>query len=161
MPVAQGTPPDLPGYCAPTVTLMRVGYTSSRSVHVSDFALFRLLIPRCRLVSASYSSRQRFASGFLRIPSHPGHPCRAANTSPCRVCRGLPPPSECALPGARKRGARCRAPLRVASRKGLRNRSASVPDSPKAPCLPSSRGRSWSRVSGSTSASVAAAACRP
>jgi uncharacterized membrane protein len=27
-------------------------------------------------------------------------PCRSANTSPCRGCRGLTPPSECALPGA-------------------------------------------------------------
>jgi len=103
MSVALGRPPDLPGYCAPTVTLMRVGYTSSRPVHVSDFALFRLLVPRCRLISASCSSRQRFASSFLQIPSRPGHPCRAANISPCRVCRGLSPPSECALPGAQKK----------------------------------------------------------
>ncbi|RJG11123.1 hypothetical protein D3879_15820 [Pseudomonas cavernicola] len=28
-----------------------------------------------RLVSASCSSGQRFASGFLRIRSHPRHPC--------------------------------------------------------------------------------------
>ena len=105
MSVALGRPPDLPGYCAPTVTLMRVGYTSSRPVHVSDFALFRLLVPRCRLVSASCSSRQRFASSFLQIPSHPGHPCRAANISPCRACRGLSPPSECALPGAQTKTA--------------------------------------------------------
>jgi NAD(P)-dependent dehydrogenase (short-subunit alcohol dehydrogenase family) len=31
------------------------------------------------------------------------HPCRSANSSPCRVSRGLPPPSECALPGAPKK----------------------------------------------------------
>jgi len=54
-------------------------------------------------LSASCSSRQRFASGFLQIPSRPGHPCRAANTSPCRVCRGLPPPRACALPGAQRK----------------------------------------------------------
>src|ERR1019366_6522945 len=52
-------------------------------------------------LSASCSSGQRFASGFLQIPPRDGHPCRSANTSPCRVCRGLSPPSKCALPGAR------------------------------------------------------------
>src|SRR5271157_1911669 len=51
-------------------------------------------------LSASCSSGQRFAYSFLQIPPHDGHPCRSANTSPCRVCRGLSPPSECALPGA-------------------------------------------------------------
>src|SRR5215469_16011548 len=50
--------------------------------------------------SASCSSGQRFAYCFLQIPSRDGHPCRSANTSPCRVWRGLSPPSECALPGA-------------------------------------------------------------
>src|SRR5215469_13340590 len=51
-------------------------------------------------LSASCSSGQRFAFGFLPIPSRDGHRCRSANTSPCRVCRGLSPPSDCALPGA-------------------------------------------------------------
>ena len=51
-------------------------------------------------LSASCSSSQRFACGFLQIPPRDGHPCRSANTSPCRVCRGLAPPSKCALPGA-------------------------------------------------------------
>jgi hypothetical protein len=51
-------------------------------------------------LSASCSSGQRFACGFLRIPPRDGHPSRSANTSPCRVCRGLSPPSKCALPGA-------------------------------------------------------------
>ena len=54
-------------------------------------------------LSASCSSGQRFAFGFLQIPPRDGHPCRSANTSPCRVCRGLTPPSECALPGAPRR----------------------------------------------------------
>jgi hypothetical protein len=39
----------------------------------------------------------------LRFPPDPASrpaPCRSANTSPCRACRGLVPPSECALPGA-------------------------------------------------------------
>jgi hypothetical protein len=57
-------------------------------------------------LSASCSSGQRFASGFLQIPPHGGHPCRSANTSPCRVCRGLAPPSKCALPGAPKKEGR-------------------------------------------------------
>ena len=52
-------------------------------------------------LSAGCSSEQRFACSFLRIPPRHGHPCCSANTSPCRVCRGLTPPSECALPGAR------------------------------------------------------------
>ena len=82
---------------------MRVGSTALRSVHVSGFAYFGLLTPQCSPSSASCSSRQRFASSFLRTPGHPRRPCRAANTSPCRVCRGLSPPRECALPGAHKK----------------------------------------------------------
>ena len=46
------------------------------------------------------SSGQRFACGFLQILPHDRHPCRPANSSPCRVCGGLSPPSKCALPGA-------------------------------------------------------------
>jgi hypothetical protein len=60
--------------------------------------------PAASPLSAGCSSEQRFAYGFLQIPPHDGHPCRSANTSPCRVCRGLTPPSECALPGAPKKG---------------------------------------------------------
>ena len=56
--------------------------------------------PAAPPLSASCSSGQRFAYSFLQIPPRDGHPCRSANTSPCRVCRGLSPPSECALPGA-------------------------------------------------------------
>ncbi len=40
----------------------------------------------------------------LGLPSDsqsPTTPLPSANTSPCRVCRGLSPPSKCALPGAR------------------------------------------------------------
>jgi hypothetical protein len=64
--------------------------------------------PGASPLSASCSSGQRFAHSFLRIPSRPGHPCRSANTSPCRVCGGLSPLSGCALPGAPKKG-----PLRM------------------------------------------------
>ena len=55
---------------------------------------------RSRLVCGCCSSSQCFACGFLQIPPRGGHPCRAANSSPCRVCRGLAPPSGRAMPGA-------------------------------------------------------------
>ena len=98
-----GTYADLPGYDALTFTLMPVGYTAQRSVQVSGFTDIGLLTPLCRLVYTSCSSGQRFAFGFLQISSRPEHPCRSANSSPCRASRGLSPPSECALPGAPKK----------------------------------------------------------
>ena len=73
---------------------------AAASVQVSGFASIGLLTPLRRLVSAGCSSEQRFACSFLQIPPHDRHPCCSANISPCRVCRGLTPPSECALPGA-------------------------------------------------------------
>ena len=97
-----GTHADLPGYDTPTFTLIPVGYTSQRSVQVSGFNDIGRLAPLQRLISASCSSGQRFAYSFLQIRSHPRHPCRLANSSPCRASRGLTPPSECALPGAPK-----------------------------------------------------------
>jgi len=103
MSVAHGICEDLPGYDAPTFTLIPVGSTSQRSVQVSGFDDIGRLAPLCRLVSASYSSGQRFAFGFLQIRSYPRHPCRSANSSPCRASKGLSPPSECALPGAPKK----------------------------------------------------------
>ena len=104
MPVAHGTREDLPGYDAPTFTLIPVGYTSQRPVQVSGFDDIGRLAPLHRLISASCSSGQRFAFSFLQIRSYPRHPCRSANSSPCRASRGLSPPSECALTGApRKR----------------------------------------------------------
>lgn len=98
--VAQGTREDLPGYDTPTFTLMPVGSTSQRSVQGPGFDDNGRLTPLRRLISASCSSGQRFAFGFLQIRSYPRHPCRSATPSPCRASRGLPPPSECALPGA-------------------------------------------------------------
>ena len=106
--VALGTPADLPGYDALTFTLMPVGFTSRRAVQVSGFDDICRLTPPCRLVSASCSSGQRFAFGFLQIRSHPRHPCRSANSSPCRASRGLSPPSKCALPGAQHKTGRPR-----------------------------------------------------
>src|SRR5665213_1301338 len=68
MSVAQGTPPDLPGYCARTFTLMPVGFTSQRSVQVSGFADIGLLTPLRRLyplpvrqATALPSASSRFA----------------------------------------------------------------------------------------------------
>ena len=69
---------------------------------ISDFEDTCLLLRRVRLVCDSCSSGPRFAIGFLQTPPRGGSPCRSADTSLCRACRGLPPPSECALPGARK-----------------------------------------------------------
>src|SRR5688500_16881704 len=54
---------------------MRVGSTSPRAVHVSGFASFGLLTPRLSPLSASCSSRQRFASGFLQTLGRPKSPC--------------------------------------------------------------------------------------
>jgi hypothetical protein len=104
MSVAQGTHADLPGYCALTFTLMPVGYTSQPSVQVLGFDDIGHLTRLRRLISASCSSGQRFAFGFLQIRSRPRHPCRSANSSPCRASRGLSPPSKCALPGAHRVG---------------------------------------------------------
>ena len=112
MSVALGRAPDLPGYYAPTFTLIPVGYTPHRSVQVSGFSDIGRLAPMRRLVSASCSSGQRFAFGFLQIPSRPRHPCRSANSSPCRVSKGVAPSSECALPGAPKKKGGQEPPLR-------------------------------------------------
>jgi hypothetical protein len=49
----------------------------------------------------------------FRLPSDsrsPGKPLPSANTCPCRLCRGLSPPNECALPGAHQKGPK---PLRI------------------------------------------------
>ncbi len=96
-----------------TFTLMPAAYTPMSSVQVSDFEDIRLLIRHERLVCDFCSSSRRFACDFLQIPPHYGHPCRPADSSPCRACGGLAPPSECALPGARikKTGERSRSPV--------------------------------------------------
>ena len=73
------------------------------SIHESGFVRFSpiclTMLRRC----ASCSSRQRFASSFLQTSGHPENLCRAANTYPFRVCRGLSPPRKCARPGAQKK----------------------------------------------------------
>jgi len=82
---------------------MPAAYTSEPSVQVLDFEDNRLLIRRDRLTCDFCSSSQGFACGFLQIPPRDGHPCRPASASPCRVRRGLSPPSGCALPGAQQK----------------------------------------------------------
>jgi hypothetical protein len=98
--VAQGHPCRSPRVLRTHLHAYACRIYVARSVQVPGFDDIGRLTPLRRLVSASCSSGQRFAFGFLQIRSHPRHPCRSANTSPCRACRGLPPPSECALPGA-------------------------------------------------------------
>src|SRR5690625_1792168 len=83
---------------------MPAASTPTLSVQVLGFEDSCLLTQRDRLVCDFCSSGQRFACGFLQIPPHDGHPCRPANSSPCRVCRGLAPPGECAMPGAQQKG---------------------------------------------------------
>ena len=71
---------------------MPVGFTTHRSVQVPGFGEFGHLTPARRLVSASCSSGQPFASGFLQIRGHLRHPCLWL-TLPLAGCGGLSPPS--------------------------------------------------------------------
>ena len=59
-----------------TFPLMPVGCTSWRFVQVPGVGDRCHLTPPGRLISASCSSGQRFASGFLRILPRRRHPCR-------------------------------------------------------------------------------------
>src|SRR5262249_51631098 len=81
---------------------MPVGSTSQCSVQESGFASIGLLTPLLRLyplpvrqasVLPSASFRFRLAADTLAVRL----------TLPLAVCRGLSPPSECALPGAPKK----------------------------------------------------------
>jgi len=76
-----------------TFTLIPAAFTSVPSVQVSGFEDIGLLTRYGRLVCDFCSSGQCFACGFLEIPPCGGHPCRPADSSPCRACRGLSPPS--------------------------------------------------------------------
>src|SRR2546427_12042373 len=64
---------------------MPAASTPKLSVQVLDFEDIRLLIQLARLICDFCSSGQRFACGFLQIPSRSGHPCRPAIDSPCRL----------------------------------------------------------------------------
>jgi hypothetical protein len=104
-PIAQRQIARSPWYCARTFALMSVGYTPRRSVQVSGFASFGRLTPPRRL----YPLRVPQTSALLPASFRPPvarTPLRSASTSPCRMCRGLSPPSACALPGAPKNAPR-------------------------------------------------------
>src|SRR5690606_35294006 len=101
LPTPARRPSDLPGFSAPpsrlcaSDILRRVPYTY-RALHLLACS------PR-----GAASIRFLFVAPALcfRLPSDlesPQEPLPSANTSPCRVCRGLSPPSRCALPGAPK-----------------------------------------------------------
>jgi hypothetical protein len=77
MLIAHGKRPDLPGYCALTVTLMPVGSTLQRSVQELGFASSGLLTPLRRLyplpvrrasVLPSASSRFHLTMDTLAVP---------------------------------------------------------------------------------------------
>ena len=93
IPVAQGRSVRPPRVMRVTFTLIPAAFTSTPSVQVSGFEDNGLLTRCVRLVCDFCSSGQCFACGFLQIPPRNGHPCRPANRSPCRVGRGLAPPS--------------------------------------------------------------------
>ena len=76
-----------------TFTLIPAASTFTPSVQVSGFDDIGRLTRCDRLVCDFCSSGQCFACGFLQIPPRDGHPCRPASGSPCRVHRGLAPPS--------------------------------------------------------------------
>ena len=76
-----------------TFTLMPTASTSVLSGQVLGFRDSGLLTQHDRLVCDSCSSGQCFAFSFLQAPPRDGSPCRSASSSPCRVCRGLAPPS--------------------------------------------------------------------
>ena len=84
---------------APTFTLMPVGSTPHRSVQVLGFGNYGYLTPIRRLIRFLFV-RPALCLGLPSDPQSPGEPLPLANTSPCRVCKGLAPSSECALPGA-------------------------------------------------------------
>src|SRR5699024_10983727 len=58
----------------------------------------------------------------------PASPLPPANSSPCRVSRGLSPPSRCALPGAPKKERDPKAPLDRATNRGMRSETLLVAD---------------------------------
>ena len=75
-----------------TFLLMPVGSTSQRSVQVSGFGDYGHLTPLRRLIRFLFV-RPAFCLGLPSDSQSPATPLPSANTSPCRVCRGLSPPS--------------------------------------------------------------------
>ncbi len=85
--ISQGNSRDLPAYAC------RIYVT--RSVQVSGFDDCGRLTPLCRLIRFLFV-RPAFCLGLPSDSQSPATPLPLANTSPCRVCRGLSPPSRSA-----------------------------------------------------------------
>ncbi len=94
-PVAHGRLNRSPRVIRATFLLMPVGSTSQRSVQVSGFDDCGRLTPLCRLIRFLFV-RPAFCLGLPSDSQSPATPLPLANTSPCRVCRGLSPPSRLA-----------------------------------------------------------------
>lgn len=91
-PVAHGRSNRSPRVIRATFLLMPVGSTSQRSVQVLGFGNFGYLTPLHRLIRFLFV-RPAFCLGLPSDSQSPTTPLPLANTSPCRVCRGLSPPS--------------------------------------------------------------------
>ena len=91
-PVAHGRLDRSPRVIRATFLLMPVGSTSQRSVQVSGFDDCGRLAPLRRLIRFLFV-RPAFCLGLPSDSQSPATPLPSANTSPCRVCRGLAPPS--------------------------------------------------------------------
>ena len=91
-PVAHGRSNRSPRVIRATFLLMPVGSTSQRSVQVLGFGNFGYLTPLHRLIRFLFV-RPAFCLGLPSDSQSPATPLPLANTSPCRVCRGLSPPS--------------------------------------------------------------------
>jgi hypothetical protein len=104
VPVVRDKLTDLPGYCALTFTLMPAASTCNPSVQVSDFEDNGLLIQLARLYAIPVRQASALPAASFRSHLAMDTLARPANYSPCRASRGLPPPSECALPGAHSAG---------------------------------------------------------
>ena len=91
-PVAHGRLNRSPRVILATFLLMPVGSTSQRSVQVSGFGDYGHLTPLRRLIRFLFV-RPAFCLGLPSDSQSPATPLPSANTSPCRVCRGLSPPS--------------------------------------------------------------------
>ena len=92
VPVARGRPNRSPRVIRATFLLMPVGSTSQRSVQVSGFGDYGHLTPLRRLIRFLFV-RPAFCLGLPSGSQSPATPLPSANTSPCRVCRGLSPPN--------------------------------------------------------------------
>src|SRR5438552_5927463 len=78
---------------------MPVGSTQRRSVQVPGFDVPSRLTPTPRLIRFLFV-KPALCSQLPPDPTSRRRRCCSANISPCRVCKGLSPSSECALPGA-------------------------------------------------------------